>query len=58
MTIGLEYLQMHTKETHFYLMDILHKLILTNSQVSKYPNIFVEFNDQQRFFIEQCFLTC
>ena len=30
---------MHTKETHFYLRDILHKLILTNSYVSKYPNI-------------------
>ena len=29
---------MHTKETYFYLMDILHKLILTNSYVSKYPN--------------------
>ena len=32
---------MHTKETHFYLMDILHKLILTNSYVSKYPNTMV-----------------
>ena len=31
---------MHTKETHFYLTDILHKLILTNSQVSKYPNTY------------------
>ena len=33
VTVGLEYLQMHrhTKETHFYLTDILHKFILTNS---------------------------
>ena len=30
---------MHTKETNFYLTDILHNLILTNSEVSKYPNI-------------------
>jgi hypothetical protein len=30
---------MHNKETHFYLTTYYTKFILTNSLVSKYPNI-------------------
>ena len=50
---------MHTKETHFYLTDILHKLILTNSYVSKYPNNFLarfhEFSGSQSFLLVSIF---